>query len=126
MVPVIKHADQLGILSLARSVQTLAEKAKERTLTLDEIQGGTFTLTNYGAVGALSGLPVIKHPEAGILGIGTITKKPVVAQDDTIVIRHILPVTLAFDHRFIDGGNAGRFMQRLRSYLEDPFLLLMG
>ncbi len=125
LVPVIKNADHQGILALAEQVKTLAEKAKDRTLTLDEIQGGTFTLTNYGAVGALSGLPVIKHPEAGILGIGTITKKPVVAGDDTIVIRHILPVTLAFDHRFIDGGNAGRFMQRLRSYLEDPILLLM-
>ena len=125
LVPVIKNANQLGLLALADQVRTLAEKAKERTLTLNEIQDGTFTLTNYGAVGALSGLPVIKHPEAGILGIGTITKKPVVAEDDAIVIRHILPVTLAFDHRFIDGGNAGRFMQRLRAYLEDPLLLLM-
>ncbi|MCK9526729.1 MAG: 2-oxo acid dehydrogenase subunit E2 [Limnochordia bacterium] len=126
LVPVIKHANRLGVLSLADQVRALAEKARERTLTLDEIQGGTFTLTNYGAVGALSGLPVIKYPEAGILGIGTITKKPVVDRDDAIVIRHILPVTLAFDHRFIDGGNAGRFMQRLRSYLEQPVLLLLS
>ena len=126
LVPVIKDVNQLGLLPLAERVQTLAEKARERTLTLDEIQGGTFTLTNYGAVGALSGLPVIKHPEAGILGIGTITKRPVVDADDTIVIRHILPVTLAFDHRFIDGGNAGRFMQRLRAYLQEPFLLLLS
>lgn len=126
LVPVIKDAERLGLLALADRVEKLAEKARERTLTLEEIQGGTFTLTNYGAVGALSGLPVIKHPEAGILGIGSITKKPVVADDDSIVIRHILPVTLAFDHRFIDGGNAGRFMQRLRRYLQEPRLLLLS
>lgn len=126
LVPVIKNADGLGILPLARQVAVLAEKAKARTLTLDEIQGGTFTLTNYGAVGALSGLPVIKHPEAAILGIGTITKKPVVSEDDAIVIRHMLPVTLAFDHRFIDGGSAGRFMQRLKGLLQEPRLLLLS
>lgn len=126
LVPVIKNANQLGLLHLAERVQMLAAKARERTLTLDEIQGGTFSLTNYGAVGALSGLPVIKHPEAGILGIGAITKKPVVDADDAIVIRQILPVTLAFDHRFIDGGNAGRFMQRLRAYLQEPLLLLLS
>jgi pyruvate dehydrogenase E2 component (dihydrolipoamide acetyltransferase) len=126
LVPVIKDANQLGLLALAKRVQDLAEKARDRSLTLDEIQGGTFTLTNYGAVGALSGLPVIKHPEAGILGIGTITKKPVVDDGDQIVIRHILPLTLAFDHRFIDGGHAGRFMQRLKAYLEEPLLLLLG
>ena len=126
LVPVIKNANQLGLLHLAERVQMLAAKARERTLTLDEIQGGTFSLTNYGAVGVLSGLPVIKHPEAGILGIGAITKKPVVDADDAIVIRQILPVTLAFDHRFIDGGNAGRFMQRLRAYLQEPLLLLLS
>ena len=126
LVPVIKNADGLGILPLARQVAVLAEKAKARTLTLDEIQGGTFTLTNYGAVGALSGLPVIKRPEAAILGIGTITKKPVVSEDDAIVIRHMLPVTLAFDHRFIDGGSAGRFMQRLKGLLQEPRLLLLS
>ena len=125
VVPVIKNANQLGLLSLAEQVKNLSEKAKERTLTLDEIQDGTFTLTNYGAVGALSGLPVIKHPEAGILGIGRITKKPVVDADDAVVIGHILPVTLAFDHRFIDGGNAGRFMRRLKNYLQEPILLLL-
>lgn len=126
LVPVIKNADHKGLLELGQEVQGLAEKARQRTLSLDDIQGGTFTLTNYGAVGALSGVPVIKHPESAILGIGTITKKPVVGPEDQIVIRHILPVTLAFDHRFIDGGSAGRFMQRLRAYLEQPLLLLLG
>lgn len=126
LVPVVKNTDQKGLLQLGKEVQVLADKARERTLALDEIQGGTFTLTNYGAVGALSGMPVIKHPEAAILGIGSITKKPVVGANDEIVIRQILPITLAFDHRFIDGGNAGRFIQRLRSYLEQPMLLLLG
>lgn len=126
VVPVVKNAHELGLLRLGEQVQLLAEKARERTLSLDEIQGGTFTLTNYGAVGALSGLPVIKHPEAAILGIGTITKKPVVDANDQIVVRQILPITLAFDHRFIDGGQAGRFVNRLRQYLEEPLLLLLG
>lgn len=126
LVPVIKNAHQLGLLPLAQQVQALAEKARERRLTLDDIQSGTFTVTNYGAVGALSGIPVIKHPEAAILGIGTITKRPVVDAQDEVVIRQILPVTLAFDHRFIDGGQAGRFMQRLRQYLEEPLRLLLG
>ncbi len=126
LVPVVKNADQKGLLQLAREVQDLADKARGRTLSLEEIQGGTFTLTNYGAVGALSGVPVIKHPEAAILGIGSITKKPVVDEDDAIAIRHILPVTLSFDHRFIDGGSAGRFIKRLRAYLEQPLLLLLG
>lgn len=126
LVPVIKNADQKGLLELGKEVQALAEKARGRTLALEEIQGGTFTLTNYGAVGALSGMPVIKHPEAAILGIGRITKKPVVSEDERVVIRQILPLTLAFDHRFIDGGSAGRFMQRLRTYLEQPLLLLLG
>jgi pyruvate dehydrogenase E2 component (dihydrolipoamide acetyltransferase) len=126
LVPVIKNADQKSLLQLAREVQDLAEKARQRTLSLEEIQGGTFTLTNYGAVGALSGVPVIKHPESAILGIGTITKKPVVDGDDQVVIRHMLPITLAFDHRFIDGGSAGRFITRLRAYLEQPLLLLLA
>ena len=126
LVPVIKNADLKGLLELGKEVQTLADKARERTLSLDEIQGGTFTLTNYGAVGALSGIPVIKYPEAAILGIGSITKKPVVLDNDEIAVRHILPITLAFDHRFIDGGNAGRFIGRFKGYLEQPMLLLLG
>lgn len=126
LVPVIKNAQGLGLLSLAKAVQRLAEKARDQVLGLDDIQGGTFTLTNYGAVGALSGLPVIKYPEAAILGIGTITKKPMVNANEEIVIRHILPVTLAFDHRFIDGGLAGRFIQRLKQYLQEPLLLLLS
>ncbi|HPT82401.1 MAG TPA: dihydrolipoamide acetyltransferase family protein [Limnochordia bacterium] len=126
LVPVIKNADQKGLLQIARELQTLAEKARERTLSLEEIQGGTFTLTNYGAVGALAGVPVIKHPEAAILGIGSITRRPVAAEDNQIAIRQILPVTLSFDHRFIDGGSAGRFIKRLRAYLEQPLLLLLS
>lgn len=125
VVPVIKNADRLGLLPLAEQVQTLAKKARERSLTLEEVQEGTFSITNYGAVGALSGLPIIKYPEAAIFGVGLISKKPVVVGEQ-IAIRKILPVTLVFDHRFIDGGEAGRFLKSLKQYLEEPLGLLLA
>ncbi|NLJ81427.1 MAG: 2-oxo acid dehydrogenase subunit E2, partial [Firmicutes bacterium] len=126
VVPVIKNAEQLSLLRLAEEVQNLAEKARRRTLTLEEIRGGTFSLTNYGAVGALSGLPIIKHPEAAILGMGKISPKPIADGQGQIVVKQMLPLTLVFDHRFIDGGGAGRFMARLKELLEEPLLLLLS
>lgn len=126
LVPVIKNADRLGILGLGKELQGLTDRARTRTLTLDDLQNGTFTVTNYGAVGASFGVPVIKYPEVAILGIGAITKKPVVNQADEIVIRQMMPLTLSFDHRIIDGGNAGRFLKTLSLYLQEPMRLLLG
>jgi len=126
LVPVIKDTNTQGILGLAHKLQTLTEGARNRTLQMDDLQEGTFTITNYGAVKASSGVPVIKYPEAAILGVGRISKKPVVNNSDEIVVRQILPVTLSFDHRFIDGGNAGRFIFRLKEYLQEPMRLLLG
>lgn len=125
MVPVIKHADQLSLLELAKKIEDLSSRAQEKALTLDEIHGSTFTLTNYGAFGSSFGVPVINYPEAAILGIGMIDKKPVVEEDE-IVIRHRLPLSMSFDHRIIDGGDAGRFMITLKSLLVNPDLLLLS
>lgn len=125
MVPVIKGADRLSVFEIAKAIEDLSIRAREKRLKLDELSGGTFTITNYGAVGAAFGVPVIKHPEAGILGVGTIVKKPVVVSDE-IVIRSILPVSLSFDHRIIDGADAGRFVGVIKKLLSNPELLLLN
>lgn len=125
MVPVIKDADRMTLLEIAKQIEDLSARAREKSLKLEELTGGSFTITNYGAVGASFGVPVIKHPEAGILGVGTIVKKPVVI-DDEIVIRSILPVSLSFDHRIIDGADAGRFVGHLKKLLSNPNYLLLN
>ncbi|ERJ11513.1 dihydrolipoamide acetyltransferase family protein [Haloplasma contractile] len=125
IVPVIKDADQLSILEIAKEIDELATGARERNVSLDKLKGGTFTITNYGAFGSSYGVPVIKHPEVAILGTGMIKKKPVVI-DDEIVIRSIMPMSLSIDHRVIDGGDAGRFLRRLKELLNDPMLLLLS
>jgi pyruvate dehydrogenase E2 component (dihydrolipoamide acetyltransferase) len=125
IVPVIKNADQLSIFQIAKELETISTAARNRSLTLDQITNGTFSITNYGAGGSSYGVPVIKHPEVAIIGVGMITKKPVVV-DDEIVIREVMPVSLSIDHRVIDGGDAGRFLTRLKAYLNDPMLLLLN
>ncbi|MPM02271.1 Dihydrolipoyllysine-residue acetyltransferase component of pyruvate dehydrogenase complex [bioreactor metagenome] len=124
VVPVIKGADGLSIFQIAQKISGLAEKAKDRKLTLEEINDGTFTLTNYGSVGGIFGVPVINYPQAGILGIGRILEKPVV-KDGQIVVGHVLPLSLTVDHRIVDGGEATRFLLQIMEYLKDPFSLMM-
>jgi pyruvate dehydrogenase E2 component (dihydrolipoamide acetyltransferase) len=124
-VPVIKDADKLSILELAKKLNDLNERAQSKALTMDEISGSTFTITNYGALGSSFGVPVINYPNAAILGIGMIAKKPVVL-DDAISIGSVLPLSMSFDHRIIDGADAGRFMQTLKALLSDPQLLLLS
>lgn len=124
LVPVIRNADQKGILQLAQEIQSLAEKARARTLTLKEMQGATFTITNYGAVGTSVGIPVISIGQLAILGIGRIQEKPAVVEG-RILPRHMLPITLSIDHRALDGADAGRLTNTLRADLEDPMTLLM-
>jgi len=124
VVPVIKDADNLSIFQIAQKISELADKAKERKLTLDEINDGTFTLTNYGSVGGIFGVPVINFPQAGILGIGRILEKPVV-KEGQIVVGNVLPLSLTVDHRIVDGGEATRFLLHIMEYLKDPFSLMM-
>ncbi len=125
MVPNIKNADKLSIFELAKEVQALSTQANDRSIHLPQLQNGTFTITNYGSVDALYGTPIIYHPEVAIIGIGKITKKPIV-ENNEIVIADMLPISLAFDHRIIDGADAGRFSIRLKELLSDPMLLLLN
>jgi pyruvate dehydrogenase E2 component (dihydrolipoamide acetyltransferase) len=126
MVPVVKDADKKGLFDISKEVVSLSAGARNRTVQLDKLQNGTFTITNYGAVGALSGIPIIRYPEVAILGVGGITKKPVVDENGEIAVRSIMNLTVCMDHRVIDGGEAGRFLSRLREYLENPMLLLLN
>lgn len=125
IVPNIKNVDKLSLFEIANEVERLSSLAKERKIQLSDLQNGTITITNFGAFDAISGTPVIKHPEVAILGIGKIMKKPVV-ENNEIVIRDIAPLSLTFDHRIIDGADGGRFMIAYKKYLKDPLLLLMS
>jgi len=122
IVPVIRNADQKNILGLVRDVNNLANRARNNKLSPDEIQGGTFTVTNFGQFGNLTGAPIINQPQVAILGIGTIKKKAVVVETpegDVIAIRPVMILSLAFDHRIVDGSLGGMFLQRVAKYLEN-------
>jgi 2-oxoglutarate dehydrogenase E2 component (dihydrolipoamide succinyltransferase) len=119
IVPVIKHADQMNMLGLARTAANLADRARTKRLVPDDVQGGTFTITNVGVFGGLVGLPIINQPQAAILGIGTVVKRPVVI-NDAIAIRPIVYISLSYDHRIIDGADAARFLTVVKRELEKP------
>lgn len=123
-VPVVRNVDQKSIVELAKELNDLGQRARNRKLTIDELKESTFSITNYGAVGSIFGVPVINYPEVAIMGIGKISKKPVVIEDE-LVIRHMLPLSMSFDHRVVDGGDAGRFMNDVKKYLSDPYRLLL-
>lgn len=122
LVPVIRHADQRTLLQLAEELSRLVEAARQRSLSLAELSGSTFTITNFGSFGAQQGTPIINPPEVAILGCGRIEEKPVV-RDGAIVARTMLPLALSFDHRLIDGATAAAFLNRLKTLLADPNLL---
>lgn len=117
IVPVIKQADEKSLLGLARAITDLADRARNKQLKPDEVQGGTFTITNPGVYGGLFGTPIIHQPQVAILGVGAVTKRPVVI-DDAIAIRSMVWLALSFDHRIIDGAVADQFMAHLKRYLE--------
>lgn len=118
IVPVIKRADEKNFLGVARSVQDLADRARTKRLSVDDVQGGTFTITNPGSFGGLFGLPIINQPQVAILGVGAIEKRPVV-RDDAIAIRHMVYLSVSYDHRVIDGAVAERFMGKIKNVLEN-------
>lgn len=118
IVPVIKQADGKNFLGIARAVQDLAERARSKKLSVEDVQGGTFTVTNPGAFGSLFGIPIINQPQVAILGVGGIEKR-VVVRHDAIAIRPMVYLSLSFDHRIIDGALANQFMGRVKDYLEN-------
>ncbi|HJQ70704.1 MAG TPA: dihydrolipoamide acetyltransferase family protein [Blastocatellia bacterium] len=118
IVPVIRNADEKSLLGLARAVNDLGERARLKQLKPDEVQGGTFTITNPGGFGSLTGTPIINQPQVAILGVGVIKKRPVVI-DDAIAIRQIGVLSLSFDHRVIDGAVADQFMAVVRDVIEE-------
>jgi len=122
IVPVLKHAEGLNLLGIARGVTDIAQRARDKKLTPDEVQGGTFTITNPGGYGTFHGTPVISQPQAAILGTYAVVKRAWVIQDDrgedVIAIRPIMNLTLTYDHRLVDGALAGRFLRDLREKLQ--------
>ena len=118
IVPVIRSADERNVLGLQRAIVDLAARARSRQLKPDEVQGGTFSITNFGSFGAVTGTPVINQPQVAILGVGVVEKMPVVI-DDAIAIRSICYLSLTFDHRLIDGAVADQFLAKVKSVLEN-------
>jgi len=128
MVPVVEAADRKGMLQLSSEMNELVQKARERTISPEEMRGGTFTITNIGGIGGEYATPIINHPESAILAMGQIKKKPRVVErdgEDVIEPRHVMTLSLSFDHRIIDGADGARFTNEVKQYLENPELLLL-
>ncbi len=122
IVPVVKNADEKNFIGLARAINDIVTRARNKKLTPDDVQGGTFSITNYGVFGNIIGTPIINQPQVAILGVGAVKKRPVVISkegEDFIAIRAISFLTLTFDHRIIDGALGGRFLERVVYYLEN-------
>jgi 2-oxoisovalerate dehydrogenase E2 component (dihydrolipoyl transacylase) len=118
IVPVVKDADMLGFTDLVRAINDVVERARNKQLKTDDVQGGTFTLNNTGATGSIASQPIINQPQAAILTTESIVKRPIVI-DDAIAIRHIMNICLSFDHRIVDGMMAGQFLGRIKQRLEE-------
>jgi 2-oxoglutarate dehydrogenase E2 component (dihydrolipoamide succinyltransferase) len=121
IVPVIKNADSMNLLGLTRAVNELAIRARDNKLSPDEIQGGTYTVTNVGSFGNVFGTPVINQPQVAIMAVGAIRKKPAVLeteQGDVIAIRHMMYLSHSYDHRVVDGALGGMFVRKVADYLE--------
>jgi 2-oxoglutarate dehydrogenase E2 component (dihydrolipoamide succinyltransferase)/2-oxoisovalerate dehydrogenase E2 component (dihydrolipoyl transacylase) len=117
LVPVIRNAETKGLQQLAKEVADLSERARAKRLNPEEVQGGTFTITNHGGMGSLFSTPIIHQPQIAILGMGAVQKRPVII-NDAIAIRPMCYLSLSFDHRVIDGATADQFMGKMKEYLE--------
>jgi pyruvate dehydrogenase E2 component (dihydrolipoamide acetyltransferase) len=124
MVPNLKDADRKSIFRIAEEVIDLAQRAQDRSLALADLQGGTFTVTNYGAIGGVYGTPVTNYPEIAVLGMGRVRDLAVVRKGQ-VLVRQMLPLSLTYDHQVVDGAEASRFLNLVISYLEDPDLMLL-
>jgi pyruvate dehydrogenase E2 component (dihydrolipoamide acetyltransferase) len=123
VVPVIRDVDRRPLSAIAGDIDDFSARARERKLSMEELKGGTFSITSYGSIGGLVAVPVINYPEAGILGIGRIHKRPIVTEGpggEEIAIGTIMPLSLSVDHRIVDGGEATRFLNDIVEFLESP------
>lgn len=124
VVPVIRNADKLSLFEIALQISAFADKARDRKLTLDDMKGGTFTISNFGSIAGIFGTPVINYPQVGILGVGRITEQAVV-KNHQVVVGNVLGLSLSVDHRVVDGGDTARFMKQIIDHLADPISLMM-
>ncbi|WP_135825012.1 dihydrolipoamide acetyltransferase family protein [Halorussus ruber] len=124
MVPVVDDVDDKGLLQISSEVNEVVQKARDRSISRDELQGSTFSITNFGAIGGEYATPILNYPEAGILGIGELKQRPVV-EDGEVVAKYTLPISLSIDHRIVDGADAAAFANTFIEYVENPELLLL-
>ncbi len=125
IVPVVRDADRKSVLEIAREIQDLSEGARARTLTVEQLRGGTFTVSNYGSIGGIFATPILNPPQVGLLGLGRACDQPV-ARDGGLRVEKVLPLSLTFDHRVVDGATAQYFLRELVRNLEDPDRFLVG
>jgi pyruvate dehydrogenase E2 component (dihydrolipoamide acetyltransferase) len=125
IVPNIKDANLLSLFGLAKEIQEVGNATKNRNVSLDKLQNTTFSITNFGAANVSLGTPIINHPEVAILGVGKISQKAVV-ENGEIKVSYTLPLSLAVDHRVIDGADAGRFLTYFKKLMSDPLALLVN
>jgi len=125
VVPVVRDADRMSLAGIEREIGRLASRAREGTLTVDELTGGTFTISNGGVYGSLMSTPILNPPQSGILGMHKIEQRPVVVEGE-IVVRPMMYVALSYDHRLIDGEQAVTFLVRVKEQIEDPTRLVLG
>ncbi len=124
MVPVLRDADRKSFAEIEREIGDLAKRARDGKLTLADLQGGTFTITNGGVFGSLMSTPILNAPQVGILGMHKIQERPI-ALNGQVVIRPMMYVALSYDHRIVDGSEAVRFLVRIKELVEDPEALLL-
>src|SRR5690625_2206447 len=125
VVPVVRDADKLDFAGVEKEIGNLAKKAQENKLGLDDLQGGTFTITNGGTFGSMLSTPILNAPQVGILGMHNIQKRAMVMPDDSIEVRPMMYLALSYDHRIVDGADAVRFLVRIKELLQDPYDLLL-
>jgi pyruvate dehydrogenase E2 component (dihydrolipoamide acetyltransferase) len=125
MVPVVRDADKKSIRQIAAEIQDLSDRAREGKLSLDEMKDGTFTITSFGSIGGKFAVPVINYPQAGILGVGKVSKQAVV-KNDILAVGLVMPLSVSVDHRIVDGGETTRFLNTVMNYLSDPVSMLMS
>lgn len=127
VVPVVRDADKLDFAGVEKEIKELGTKAQEKKLAMDELQGGSFTITNGGIFGSMMSTPILNAPQVGILGMHTIQKRAMVMPDDTIEVRPMMYLAMSYDHRIVDGKEAVQFLVRIKEMLEDPYdLMLQG